>query len=98
MLNLFKHKISDSQQNYTVTNDMRNLKTDRTLFRGSFLKQNILGFLSCLFVLLFSFVFKNIMVTKYFNIQNQICFLLLFSLSMAFLSLMLFQLKKQLLQ
>lgn len=91
---LFNRKKSS----YTVTNDMRSLKLDRSLFRGVFLKQNILGFLSCLFVLFFSHIFKSIMLTKYFNIYSQIFFLLFFSLSMVFLALMLFQLNKQLLQ
>jgi len=94
MFNFLKRK----KASYTVSNDMRDLKTDRTILRASFVKQNILGFSSCLFVLLFSLVFKNIMVSKYFNIINQILFLLLFSVTMAFLSLMLFQLNKKLLQ
>lgn len=94
MFNFLKIK----KPGYTVTNDMRDLKTDRAILHASVVKQNILGFLSCFFVLLFSLVFKNIMIAKYFNIFEQLSFLLLFSLTMAFLSLMLFQLNKKILQ
>lgn len=98
MLKFFKIFNKKNQANYTVTNDMRNLQTDKTLVHSSFLKQNILGFLSCLFILLFSWVLKIIMVAKYFTFQNQFLFLLFFALSMIFLALMLFLLQKQLLQ
>lgn len=98
MFNFLKRFSKKQQEGYTITNDMRNLKVDKTLVRSSFLKQNILGFLACFFVLFFSWVFKIIMVAKYFNILNQFLFLLLFALSMTFLALMLFQLSKQILQ
>jgi hypothetical protein len=73
-------------------NDMRTIKIDKMFFKGTFLKQNLLGFFSCLFVLFFSNVLKTIMINRAFSFGHQLSFVLFFALSMAFLSLMLFQL------
>ncbi len=94
ILNFFKQ----NKVNHTVQNDMRNINTEKMFFKGTFLKQNILGFFSCLFVLFFSNVLKNIMFFKTFNLIHQIYFVLFFALSMAFLALMLFQLNSRILK
>ena len=72
---------------------MRSIQPEKMFFKGIFLKQNLLGFFSCLFVLLFSNILKTVMFSKVFNLQHQLFLVLFFSLSMAFLALMLFQLK-----
>jgi len=89
ILNAFNKKLPTNN----VANDMRSIQPEKMFFKGIFLKQNLLGFFSCLFVLLFSNILKTVMFSKVFNLQHQLFLVLFFSLSMAFLALMLFQLK-----
>jgi len=77
---------------------MRNLQPDKIFFKGIFLKQNLLGFFSCLSILLFGNILKTIMFFKTFDLGHQLWFILFFVLSMAFLSLMLFQLNYKILR
>jgi hypothetical protein len=94
----FLNKFFKRNRENAVLNDMRSLKIDKPLFRGVFLKQNILAFMSCAFVLIFSAILKNIIISKYLNISNQLMLILFFSLSMIFLALTLFQVNIYLLQ
>lgn len=94
----FLNKLFKTNKGNAVLNDMRSLKIDKPLFRGVFLKQNILAFTSCVFVLLFSSILKNIIISKNLNISSQLMLILFFSLSMVFLALTLFQLNIYLLQ
>jgi hypothetical protein len=95
MVNILK---SFNQKIQTTTNDMRSLQPEKMFFKGTFLKQNILGFFSCLFVLFFSNILKAIMFSKVFDLNHQLLLVLFFSLSMAFLALMLFQLNSKILK
>ncbi len=76
---------------------IRTLHPDDLFTNWTFIKQNILGGLSCFFVLLFSNVLKTLLEARYFNIWIQLQILILFVLSLGFFSLTLFFLKKRLL-
>jgi len=97
MINLLKVFQKKPVTNVT-SNDMRNLQPDKIFFKGIFLKQNLLGFFSCLSILLFGNILKTIMFFKTFDLGHQLWFILFFVLSMAFLSLMLFQLNYKILR
>lgn len=85
------------KQNQIVTDNTKKLHPEDFFTNWPFVKQNILGALSCIFILLFCNVFKMVLEVKYFNLIIQIQFFTLLLLSLAFLTLMLFVLKKRLL-
>lgn len=93
MFNFLKKKNTSP----VVSGDIHTLKTDRRLVREHFIKQNLLGLSASVFALFFSFVLKDIMLSKTFTIADQVLFVFFFCLSMSLLTLMLFQLKDSLL-
>lgn len=93
MFNFLKKKNTSPISN----SDARTLRTDRQNIHPGFIKQNLLGFTACLFTLLFSFVLKDIMLSKSFTVADQVLFVIFFCFNMSFLTLMLFQLKDKIL-
>ncbi|MDD4784105.1 MAG: hypothetical protein WC483_04435 [Candidatus Paceibacterota bacterium] len=93
MFNLFKNK----NLSPVADNPTHKLRTDRQIVHPNFIKQNILGAISCFFAIVFSFVLKDIILAKSFTVGDQIIFIIFFCFNMSFLTLMLFQLKEKLL-
>ncbi len=90
-------KLFKKSKNEIITDHTRKLHHDDLFTSWPFIKQNVLGGLSCIFILLFSNVFRTILDQKYFSFIIQIQFLILLCLSLAFLTFTLFVSKKKVL-